>query len=57
MKMRKTKPIAKLMETCLINNPKQANNKLEHINYQPPQGILCPCTSGKKRCVDFEIQV
>ncbi len=33
------------------------NNELEHIDYQPSQGIFRPCTSGKKRCVDLEIQV
>jgi hypothetical protein len=33
------------------------NNELEHIDYRPSQGIFRPCTSGKKRCVDPEIQV
>jgi hypothetical protein len=34
---------------------KATNNELEHTNYQPPQGILRPCTIDKDKCVDFEI--
>jgi hypothetical protein len=55
--MPKTKPIAKLMDTYLKSNPlmKATNNKLKHTDYQPPQGILRPCTGDKNICVDLEI--
>jgi hypothetical protein len=57
--MSEAKPIAKLMDTCLKNNPWQepTDNKLEHIDYRPPQWILCPCTGGKEKCVDLEFWV
>jgi len=36
---------------------KTTNNKLEHTDSQPRQGILRPYIGGKDKCVDLEIQV
>jgi hypothetical protein len=36
---------------------KTTNNKLEHKDYQPPQGMLHSSTSGKKHYVDLATQI